>query len=68
MEDRDIIKKLGLIQPSELMNVDDLEKYQEHVKKVQKQIPYDIGGLKKKKGPRWRQSKNQRKRKRKRNN
>ena len=49
VEDRDMIKKLGLIQPSELMNVDDLEKYQEDVKKVQKQIPYDRGGFKKRK-------------------
>ena len=48
-EDKQIMDKLGLIQPSELMNVDDLEKYQEDVKKVQNQIPYEIGGLKKKK-------------------
>ena len=42
-----IIDKFKLIRPSELMNVDDLKKYQEDVKKVQKQIPYDIGGFKK---------------------
>ena len=47
-EDMKIIDKLKLIRPSELINVDDLAKYQEDVKKVQKQIPYEIGGLKKK--------------------
>ena len=46
-EDRQIIDKLGLIQPSELMNVDGLEKYQEDVKKVQKQMMWTIIGLKK---------------------
>ena len=47
-EDMQIIDKFKLIRPSELINVDDLEKYQD-VKKVQKQIPYEIGGLKKRK-------------------
>ena len=46
-EDRQIIDKLGLIPPTkQLMNIDDLEKYQEDVKKVKQQNKNAIIGLK----------------------
>ena len=67
-EDRQIMDKFKLICPSELMNVVDLEKYQEDAKKVQKQIPYVIGGLKKRKDQDGVEAKKKRKTKRKRNN
>ena len=65
-EDREIMDKFKLIRPSELMNVVDLEKYQEDAQKVQKQIPYVIGGLKKRKdqdGVEAKKKKNQEKKK-----
>ena len=47
-EDRQILDKLGLIQPAALFqaNVDDLTKYREDVKKKEKETTHTIVGLK----------------------